>query len=180
MILETKRLILRPWEECDAESLYKYAKDPNVGPIAGWPVHTSVDHSREIIKDVLSAENSFAVVLKEMQEAVGSISLMSSEHSNLDIGSDDVELGYWIGVPFWGQGLIPEAAEALIQYGFDRLGVRNIWCGYFEGNDKSKRVQEKCGFKFHHTEKDKPWPLMGDIRTEQITCLTRQQWRHVK
>ena len=56
---------------------------------------------------------------------------MSSEHSNLDIGSDDVELGYWIGVPFWGQGLIPEAAEALIQYGFDRLGVRNIWCGYF-------------------------------------------------
>ena len=50
----------------------------------------------------------------------------------------------------------------------------------FRGNDKSKRVQEKCGFKFHHTEKDKPWPLMGDIRTEQITCLTRQQWRHVK
>ena len=58
---------------------------------------------------------------------------MSSEHSNLDIGSDDVELGYWIGVPFLGARTDSEAAEALIQYGFDRLGVRNIWCGYFEG-----------------------------------------------
>ena len=41
MILETERLILRPWEETDAEECYKYAKDPRVGPISGWPVHTS-------------------------------------------------------------------------------------------------------------------------------------------
>ena len=50
MTLETERLILRPWKEDDAESLYKYAKNPEVGPIAGWPVHTSVENSREIIK----------------------------------------------------------------------------------------------------------------------------------
>ena len=49
MIMETKRLILRPWKENDAESLYQYAKDPAVGPIAGWPVHTSIDNSRELI-----------------------------------------------------------------------------------------------------------------------------------
>ena len=53
MRFETERLILRPWTEDDAESLFEYAKDPAVGPIAGWPVHTSVDNSREIIKDVL-------------------------------------------------------------------------------------------------------------------------------
>lgn len=45
----------------DAESLYKYAKDPLVGPIAGWPVHTSVDNSKEIIKTVLSADETYAV-----------------------------------------------------------------------------------------------------------------------
>ena len=50
MILTTKRLILRPWDETDAESLYKYAKDPSIGPIAGWPVHTSVENSLEIIR----------------------------------------------------------------------------------------------------------------------------------
>ena len=49
MEFKTERLILRPWEESDAESLYEYAKDPLVGPIAGWPVHTSVENSREII-----------------------------------------------------------------------------------------------------------------------------------
>lgn len=53
--LETERLILRPWEEADAEECFRYAKDPRVGPIAGWPVHTSAENSRQIIRDVLSA-----------------------------------------------------------------------------------------------------------------------------
>lgn len=54
MTIETKRLVLRPWRETDAESLYEYAKDPAVGPAAGWSVHTSVENSREVIKNVLS------------------------------------------------------------------------------------------------------------------------------
>ena len=56
MRLETTRLLLRPWQESDAESCYEYAKDPQVGPSAGWPVHTSVENSRETIKNVLSAD----------------------------------------------------------------------------------------------------------------------------
>lgn len=59
MELITERLILRPWKETDAESLYKYAKDPAVGPIAGWPVHTSVENSLEIIRNVLSADETY-------------------------------------------------------------------------------------------------------------------------
>ena len=55
MILQTQRLILRPWSEDDAEECYKYAKDPQVGPIAGWPVHTGVENSRQVIRDVLTA-----------------------------------------------------------------------------------------------------------------------------
>ena len=71
MILETKRLILRPWEESDAENLFKYASHPDVGPIAGWAVHTSVENSREIIRRVLSAPETYAVVLKESGQPVG-------------------------------------------------------------------------------------------------------------
>lgn len=59
MILETERLILRPWEEKDASDLFQYASHPEVGPIAGWPVHTSVENSREIIKSVLSVRHRF-------------------------------------------------------------------------------------------------------------------------
>ena len=64
MELQTERLILRSWQENNAEALYKYAQNPNVGPIAGWPPHTSVENSREIIKSVLSTPETYAVILK--------------------------------------------------------------------------------------------------------------------
>ena len=65
MILETERLILRPWEERDANDLFQYASDPEVGPNAGWPVHTSVENSKEIIKSVFSSPETYAVVKNE-------------------------------------------------------------------------------------------------------------------
>ena len=64
MELKTERLILRPWEETDAESLYEYAKDTAVGPVAGWPAHISVSDSLEVIRRVLSAPETYAVCLK--------------------------------------------------------------------------------------------------------------------
>lgn len=176
MTLETERLILRPWKEDDAESLYKYAKNPEVGPIAGWPVHTSVENSREIIKSVLAADETYAVCLREDNVAIGSIGLIPPAQSHTKAADDEIEIGYWIGVPYWGQGLIPEAVRALQQHAFLDLGCSAMWCGYYDGNEKSKRCQEKCGFKYHHTEEDKPCALMGDVRAEHFTYLTKEQW----
>lgn len=177
MIFETERLIIRPWTVEDAESLYEYAKDPLVGPIAGWPVHTSVDYSKEIIENVLSADETYAVCLKEDNIAIGSIGLIPPAQSHTKAADDELEIGYWIGVPFWGRGLIPEAVRKLQEHAFNDLGIRAMWCGYYEGNEKSKRCQEKCGFVFHHTEGNKPCPLMGDVRTEHFTRITKQQWQ---
>ncbi len=168
MELETKRLILRPWRESDAEALYKYARDPRVGPAAGWPVHTSVENSREIIRTVLSEPETYAVVLKETGEPVGSAGLMLPPDGNLPMGPGEGEIGYWIGVPYWGQGLIPEAVEALLDRGFQELGLHTVWCGYFEGNDKSRRVQVKCGFRFHH--------IQADERRTYVNLMTRAEW----
>lgn len=175
MTLYTERLILRSWEETDAAALYEYAKDPDVGPIAGWPPHTSVENSREIIRNVLRVDETYAVCLREDNRAIGSIGIMIGQNSNLDIAEDEGEIGYWIGVPFWGQGLIPEAVKELIRHGFEDLKLKRIWCAYFEGNDKSRRVQEKCGFQYHHTNKDVYWELMDDIRTEHVMCLERER-----
>lgn len=175
MILTTERLILRPWEESDAESLYEYAKDPQVGPIAGWPPHISVEDSREIIKSVLAVDETYAICKRQDNRAIGSIGLMRGEQSNLDIPEDEGEIGYWVGVPFWGQGYVPEAVRELIRHGFEDLKLNRIWCGYFEGNEKSKRVQEKCGFRYHHTNKDIYWALMDEVRTEHVTCLEKEE-----
>ena len=95
-------------------------------------------------------------------------------HTNATDG--ELEVGYWIGVPFWGKGYIPEAVRRLQKYAFEELGCTAMWCGYYEGNEKSKRVQEKCGFIYHHTERDKPCLLMGDMRTEHYTYITKEQW----
>ena len=97
MTLETERLILRPWAESDAEACYEYAKDPRVGPIAGWPVHTSEENSRQIIRDVLMKPETYAVVLKETGLLIGCIGL--NFHSDLAEKDDEAELGYWLGVP---------------------------------------------------------------------------------
>ena len=180
MILQTERLLLRAWCEADAQSLFEYAKDERVGPIAGWPPHTSVENSRKIIRDVLSAPETYAVCLKGDGSAIGSVGLMLGAASNLDLPENEGEIGYWIGVPFWGQGLIPEAVRALIRHAFVDLGVKTLWCGYFDGNEKSKRCQEKCGFVYHHTNKDIHWALMDDIRTEHITRLTKEEWETQK
>jgi len=177
MILETKRLILRSWEDKDAESLYKYAKDPSIGPIAGWPSHTSVKNSLEIIHTVLSQPETYAVVLKATNEPIGSVGIMFDKQGNAPIQKNEAEVGYWIGVPYWGQGMIPEAVSELLRRCFEELGCKGVWCGYYDGNYKSKRVQEKCGFIYHHTEEDKLSP-MGDKRTEHFTYITNEEWKN--
>ena len=73
MKMQTERIILRPWVESDAETLFKYASDPEVGPRAGWPPHKSVEESLEIIRTVFSAEGMWAVILKETGEAIGCV-----------------------------------------------------------------------------------------------------------
>lgn len=174
--METKRLILRPWTENDAESLYKYAQNPSVGLIAGWLPHTSVENSREVIREILSAPETYAVVFKETNEPIGSVGIMfdNTIHS-ADMQEGDAEIGYWIGVPYWGLGLIPEAVICLLKRCFDELGIKRVWCGYFDGNTRSRRVMDKCGFRFHHTEEGKISPL-GDVRTEHFTLLTKEDW----
>ena len=174
-MLETKRLILRPWLETDAESLYAYAKDPDVGPPAGWPPHTSVENSREIIRKFLSEKETYAVCLKD-GTPVGSIGLKLKGHTDMTDRDDECELGYWIGKPFWGQGLIPEAAREVLRHAFETLHMRAVWCGYYEGNEKSHRVQQKLGFRYQYTTHDLDVALMNEKRTGHTSLLTKQQW----
>lgn len=167
-MIETERLILRPWQEQEAEILYKYARDPDIGPIAGWKPHTSVEYSLAIIRTVFANPETYAVVLKETGEPIGSCGLMFGNVLNTaHIRNDEAEIGYWLGKPFWGHGLIPEAVRALLWRAFNELGLSTVWCGFYDGNTKSKRVCEKCGFKYHHTNTDIISPL-GDRRTEHF------------
>lgn len=175
--LETKRLILRPWKEEDAENLYELAKDERVGPSAGWPPHKSVSESKEIIKSRFFEDITFAVCKKETGEIMGCIGISLGKNSDLCASVEEAEIGYWIGFPYWGNGYIPEAAAELIRYCFEELKLQKIWCRYFDGNEKSKRVQEKCGFVYYRTVHGVPCNLLGELKTEHISQLTLNEWR---
>jgi RimJ/RimL family protein N-acetyltransferase len=176
MEFTTERLELRPWNETDAEVLYQYARNPLVGPIAGWPIHKDTEDSRQIIKHVLSQEGTFAVVLKETTKPIGSIGLMIGSQSNFEIPKEEGEIGYWIGESYWGRGLIPEAVYEILRYGFEQKQLETIWCGYFDGNEKSKRVQEKCGFIYQYTKKNMYWKLTDQYLTEHISLIRKENW----
>ena len=176
MIFETDRLILRPWSESDAEDLYQYAKDPEVGPLAGWPPHTSVENSREIIRAVLSAPEIYAVCRKEDGRTIGSVGL---HHNDLAEKEKEYDLGYWIGKPFWGQGLIPEASREILRHAFEDLGAQIIWCKHYDGNTRSRRVMEKLGFVYHHTTEGIEVRQMGVIRTSHVMWMTKEMWEKI-
>ncbi|MBQ9009036.1 MAG: GNAT family N-acetyltransferase [Clostridia bacterium] len=177
MMLETQRLFLRHWEDGDAEKLYEYASDPDVGPIAGWPPHRSVEESRQVIRDVFSGKEAYAVCRREDGQPIGAIELKLRGHTDLTDREDECELGYWLGKPFWGQGLMPEAAREMLRHAFEDLHMTRVWCGYYEGNEKSKRVQEKVGFRYQWRSENVDVPLMGEKRTGYVSSMTMDQWQ---
>lgn len=174
MELQTKRLILRPFTEADAEDMYDYAKDPRVGPWAGWPAHKSVEESREIIRTVFTKPVDLAIVDRASGKVIGSGGL-TDRHRDWLPGAND-EIGCVLHPDFWGRGLAPEAMGEVIRYAFEELGLDHLWCGYYDGNEKSGRMQRKLGFA--------PWgepewvdvPLMGERRLQHWNLLTRQDW----
>ncbi len=159
MRIETERLVLRPWREEDAAALYQYASDPQVGPAAGWAPHRDVPDSLNILRSVLMDDHTWAITIKGSDEPVGSIGISPGRQ---EAERGEYEIGYWIGRPFWGQGYVPEAVRALMSLYFS-FGAGRIWCAHAEGNDKSRRVIEKCGFTYRFTA---PWTApIGEVRT---------------
>lgn len=175
MIFETKRLLLRAWTLEDAKDLYEYAKDPRVGPACGWTAHHDIEESRAILQTILSKEGNYALYLKEEKKVIGCISLMIGENCPLSLKADEGELGCWIGVPFWGKGLMSEAMKTLVDYAFEELKLKKICCSYVEGNERSKGLQEKCGFQYKYS-KEKEYPLLQQRRKIHINSLTREEW----
>ena len=89
---------------------------------------------------------------------------------------DECELGYWVGKPFWGRGLMPEAMREVLRHAFEDLGMRCVWVGYYDGNDKSRRVQEKCGFRYQWTTDEVEVPLMHEFRRGHVSRITKEEW----
>ena len=174
-VMESDRIVLRPWQESDAGALFKYASDPEVGPRAGWPPHKSVEESLEVIRGIFSGEGMWAVVLKSTGEAIGCAGYLPSGASNLAIEEDQAEVGYWIARPYWDQGICTEALRMVIDYCFNEKGFSVLWGDFFPSNPASGRVMEKCGFRDTGRETLCPNLQVGSDQPVRILRLDRNQ-----
>ncbi|MBQ9059273.1 MAG: GNAT family N-acetyltransferase [Atopobiaceae bacterium] len=180
--LTSDRLTLREWRQSDAEALFEYASDPEVGPAAGWLPHKDLDESREVIENILAVPHIFAICISNPEDpayqdkAVGSIGLKIGEESDLAIGSDQAELGFWMAHPLWNHGYMTEAVREVMRYGFESLGLEAIWAGHSADNIQSKRVQQKVGLHYQRSIKDRPRRVVGDYKTEDVNWITRDEW----
>ena len=174
-ILETEHLILRPWREDDAEALYLHAKNPQIGPMAGWEPHTSVEGSLAIIHSILMQPDTFAITLKagsHPDAPVGSISLKGPKLSQVAEGNEK-ELGFWLAHKLWGHGLMPEAANEMLRHAFEDENVRRVWATCFSSNERSKRVIQKIGMRYRYTDTmDTP---LGH-KDKDVFSLSKDRW----
>lgn len=141
--LETARLILRDFKQTDAADVYAYARDPRVGPNAGWPPHQSLAESQAIVAGFMAAHEVWAIEKKETGRVIGSIGLHDRRGER--------ELGYALGADEWGQGLMTEAAGAVLAYAFEVLALPRVRVCHFPFNQRSRRVIEKLGFRYVET-----------------------------
>ena len=144
--METKRILLRPWREDDAESLFKYASDPDVGPRAGWPIHKNVVESLEVIRTVFHSDTNWAIELKATGEVIGAIGYLPIPVCNLPAREGEPLVGYWIGKPYWNQGICTEALKLMLDYICKTTDIKSLISSHYLDNPASGRVMEKCGF----------------------------------
>lgn len=149
-IIETERLVLRPFKWDDLDDFFTYASVEGVGEMAGWPHHENKDKSKEILTRFIDEDKTFAVCLKDGGRVVGSLGVefygAEDKLTEFD-GYKGREIGYVLARDQWGKGLMAEAVKAVINYLFDEKDLDFLTCGYYDFNNQSRRVQEKCGFK---------------------------------
>lgn len=173
--LETPRLILRDWTEDDAEDLYRYAADPEVGPAAGWKPHENVEESRKIAEMFIREGDVWALEEKASGRVIGSLGLHKDEKRP---GVPGVKMvGYVLAKDSWGQGRMTEAVKEVMRYAFEEEGLRMLTVYHFPWNDRSRRVIEKCGFRKEGSLRESFVRFDGTLMDEVCYSLTAEEWK---
>ena len=149
-VIETERVILRPFKASDLADFFEYASVEGVGEMAGWCHHESIDESKVILDRFISEDKTFAITLKNSGKVIGSIGVEKygmEEKLSEFFELSGREVGFVLSKDYWGQGIMAEAVNGLIDHLFNKIGLAFLLCGYYDFNAQSKRVQEKCGFK---------------------------------
>lgn len=170
--METERLILRKVNKSDAEDIYSYSKEPNVGPNAGWSPHKTLEETKGIISTMFLDKDVFAIVLKETGKVIGTLGFTNDPKRE---NPQARMLGYAISQKYWGRGFMTEAVKAVIEYAFEILNIDIISAYCYPHNTRSKRVLEKCSFTYEGTLKKAEKLFDGRVLDNDCYSLERLQ-----
>lgn len=191
-MLVSERIVLRPWQVKDADWMYRWARDPEIGLLCGWKPHQSLEESRALCHHFSRATNLYAICLREQNGEcipIGSIGLHL--HDGLKVDQDEVQkalslskktlpaysLGCWLARPYWRQGLMKEAASLLLRLAFETLELPRLYYCYYQGNDASRALQQSLGFHFLGQEKKRLPLLDGEERVSFVHVLEKEEWK---
>lgn len=177
--IETKRLQIRPFQFYDLEDFYQYARHPDVGPHAGWKPHESKEESRDILEKWLQYDPGkdpliLAIYHKADAKVIGSIGLHLDEQQPLR--EHCRMLGYVLAKDYWRQGLMTEAANAVITFSFETFGLTLLTVKHYSFNDRSRRVIEKAGFVYEGTRRDVIRPFDGSLQDEYLYSMSKEDY----
>nr|WP_315021391.1 GNAT family protein [uncultured Aminipila sp.] len=175
--LETGRLLLRPFTKEDAEGLFAYANNPNVGPHAGWKPHADVQESKTVLEEIFLINQVWAIIDKHSGRLIGSIGF---EPDKRRPGIASKELGYSLAEEFWGKGIMTEAAKAVITYAFEEMNLDIIGICTGPINERSASVIKKCGFKYEGTERYCYKIYDGTVRDSRCFSLFKTEWEALR
>ena len=172
VVLETERLVLRRPTLADVKAIARLANDRRIAQnTARIPHPYAVSDAEAFVNLVAEQPQDANFLITREGEVLGGV--------GIDLKPAAPEIGYWLGVPFWGQGYATEAARAVIDYAFEEFGSAELRAGARVVNTASRRVLEKCGFQWTNVELRKVLSLGGSVPTDRFR-LDRGVWSSLK
>ena len=171
--LHTERLLLRRYKPSDLPVLVRLLGAREIAATTLRIPHLyTEEHARALLRQMRRDEtlSRFGIFLQPSEELCGGMGL------NLDRDHDRAELGYWIGVPYWGKGIATEAAREVVRYGFESLNLHRIFATVFPGNIASERILKNLGMKYEGCFRQhvKKW---GEYRDSENYGILADEWR---
>ncbi|RXJ04440.1 N-acetyltransferase [Anaerobacillus alkaliphilus] len=174
--LETERILLRKFILNDANDMFQYSSVPEVSKFVPWETHKTVENSKDFISYILKQyEESklapWAIELKENRKVIGTIDFVAwfPQHYR-------AEIGFILSKEHWGSGLIPEAANKVIQFGFDSMELNKIKAPCMVENVQSQRVLQKLGMTLEGVMKNEYY-IKGMFRDMAVYSLLKKDFQ---
>lgn len=179
--LETPRLKLRPFRDTDVDDIFPIVSEPEFPKHMSWAAHTEKSSALAWVQSVqknIADDNGITWAIVHDGKVVGAIGFDNIRRELRAWRIDRAELGYWLARDLWGKGLMTEAANAVLVFAFQELGLHKVTVGCLEQNTPSRRVIEKVGFRFIGRHEDDVW-RDGVWHTHLRYELTAARWSDV-